>query len=488
MSKWDMESFRQSKQYPWVVLALLGVGAFMVNLDTSSVNVALNYIAEDYDSDITVVQWIATAYILAVVSSVAIIGRLGDLYGRTRVYSIGFIVFIIGSFLCTLAPNIQWLIAFRVLQALGGACVPANNMGILTGIFPSHLRGRALGILSSLVAMGALTGPSVGGLLIGLYGWRSIFLLNVPIGLAAAVLFYIVLPSKKIEAARPAFDYLGSVLFIVAAVGGIWSLSSFSNERFNPAQIGLVLIISIVALAAFIWHEKRISFPVIDPAIFRINTFRFGVMAMMCSQMLLFMVNLLTPFYLAQILRFTPSMVGIAMSPIPILLAVTAPLSGWLSDRIGYNIPSLTGLTLVGLGMFSLSLLEPDASIFDVSWRLALLAFGHGVFNSPNNSAMMGSVPRQHLGVAGSTIAVMRKTGQVLGVAVGVILFDFRRSALLGSAVAASPELQEEAFMAGFSFAYQVGIFVALLAMFTAFVRRADLEKEKEVMRQEQQT
>ncbi|MDI3280131.1 MAG: MFS transporter [Bacillota bacterium] len=468
-----VEARREKASYRWLTLFVVLVGVFMANLDGSIVNVALPTISAHLRADLTVLQWVVTGYLLTISSSLLLFGRLADLIGRGRVYSWGVLVFVLGSALCGLAPNVWLLIAFRVVQAAGAAMEMANSMGIITDVFPVSERGRALGLVGTAVAAGSLAGPPLGGWLVGAFGWRSIFYINLPIGLLAFLAGLLLLPNQE-TLRREAFDLPGAALFS----GGMVSLLLWLSEGRewgwrSPLALG-ALALAAGLLLSFVFWERRVPSPLLDLSLFRNRLFTAGNLAGMLSYVVMFFVNILVPFYLHEVLGFRPAQVGLLMTPMPAAMVFLAPLAGWLSDLIGPVLLTTAGMAIIAAAQVAMAFLPATATYWDVAWRLFLLGAGMALFTSPNNSAVMGAAPRAKYGVAGGVVATVRNVGMSLGVAMAVAIFSARMAQL-------EPLMPERAraFVLSLRAVYLVGAAIAAAGIAVASVRNVSYQARK---------
>mgnify|MGYP005837454389 CR=1 FL=1 len=417
-----IEKFKEQSGYPWVVFAIVALGTFMATLDSSIVNVALPTISRELNASLTVLQWVVTIYLLTISSILPIFGKLGDTWGPKKVYIYGFLVFILGSALCGLATNVTFLIASRVAQGIGAAMMMANNMGIVTAAFPSEHRGRALGSMGAVVAAGSLTGPSLGGFLVTNFGWASIFFINIPIGILGFFLGFYLLKHDLVKA-KKGFDFQGALLFATSIVCLLLALSEGNQWGWNSWPVGLLFLGSLLIFLLFIVNEIKVKDPVIDLTLFRNPFFTAGILAALLSYLLLFFTIILMPFYLDNILGYSPVKTGLMMTPIPLALALVAPLSGWLSDRIGPVALTCGGMVVMGLGLAALGNLSLQSSQLEIVLKLFFFGTGIALFNSPNNSALLGSVSRDKLGIVGGLLATMRNVGMLMGIALSVAVF-----------------------------------------------------------------
>ena len=423
----------------WWVLANISVGTFMSTLDGSIANVALPTISQNLHVALHMVQWVVTAYLLTISAVLPLVGRLADMWGRGRLYNIGFLVFALGSAMCSLSPSIGALIAFRILQALGAALLMANSQALVVTTFPPEQRGRAFGITGSMVSLGMLTGPSIGGILIGYLGWQSIFWVNIPIGIAGFVLGLFLLPKHKGSGSAKDFDYAGSVLFIVGIVGLLYTISNGETWAWGSAKTVVGLILATVILIAFGFRERLARSPMIDFSLYRNWTLSTASLAAILTFVSLFSITTLMPFYLEDVLHASPQLTGLTMMANPLAMAVVAPLSGWMSDKIGPYILTTGGLLLNALGFVLLNLLSPSVAIWVVGFHLAIFGVGQGMFQSPNNSSIMAAAPRSKVGLVGGLNALIRNIGMVIGISLSVSAFSIRLHTITGKVFAGVP-------------------------------------------------
>lgn len=405
-----------SDNYRWYVLVTVFAGTFMAPLDSSIVNIALPTLTKYFAVGITTVEWVVMSYLLTTSSLLLSGGRLGDIHGHKRVYIAGFLTFTVASALCGLAPTIGWLIAFRVVQALGGTLMLATGPAILTDAFPSAERGKALGILAVSVALGLTAGPFLGGIIVAQIGWRWIFFVNVPVGIVVSALAAFILKESRGPAGRR-FDYLGSAAALAALFALLLALSMGNAWGWrSPATLGLLAGAAILA-ASFIRVERRAGEPMLDLSLFSSRLFSAANASALINYAALFVVVFLIPFYLLDVFGTSPQRAGIVLAAVPLTTAIVGPISGTLSDRIGSRLLSSLGLAVTAVALFGLSRTTSAEGVMPIALLLGLVGLGGGLFQAPNTSAIMGSVPRSHLGIAAGMQATMRNVGMVLGIA-----------------------------------------------------------------------
>jgi EmrB/QacA subfamily drug resistance transporter len=421
--------------YKWSVMLVAGSGIYMVTLDSGIVNVALPVLTAEFHTALNTAQWVILGYLLCITALLLPAGRLADMLGRKRVFLVGFLLFAGSSALCGLAPSIGWLVAARVLQGIGGALVQANSPALVTQAFPSSERGRALGIVSAIVSVGLLSGPMVGGLITQYLGWRWAFYVNVPISIVAtAVGTRLLRPSPRQPDQR--FDLAGAVLFLMAVVALLLTLTTGPSRGWQSAETVALAALALVGAVAFLQVERRVPQPMLDLSLFANQGFRAAAAAAFLNFLALAQVILLMPFYLQRVLELPVSQAGVIMAAIPATNMFVAPFSGTLSDRLGSRMIASLGMLVECVGFLSLLTLRRNEPAALVAARLVLLGFGLGLFNSPNSSALFGSVPRSRLGVVGGMQALTRNLGQSLGQAIAGALWTAVLGALAGSSVA----------------------------------------------------
>jgi EmrB/QacA subfamily drug resistance transporter len=449
----------------WWVLVSVGIATFMTALDSSVVNAVLPIITRDFRSDMLITSWVVTVFLLVLSGLLLTFGRLGDLYGHKRVFVIGFVIFVIGSAACSFAPSVWALIVSRAFQAVGSAILASNAPAILTTTFPPQQRGQALGMQATMTYLGLTLGPSLGGFLTALFGWRSVFFINIPIGLFALLIATRVIPAGRVTDHAERFDPLGAGVFMIGLVTLLFGLNRGRDWGWlSPRTLGCI-IAALILLALFVHIERRVPYPMLDLGLFRSRTFTVATASAIIVYICLYSVSILMPFYLIQARGMSPDHAGLILSAQAVVMAVLSPLTGTLSDKIGSFWLTSAGLTVLALSMALISLLGPQTPLTRVPLLLGILGVGMGLFTTPNNNALMGSAPRHRQGVAGGIMASARNVGMVLGIG-------------FSSAIFSTVELQAQragdplAFYRGFHVTFLVMAGTALVGLLVSTRRR----------------
>lgn len=407
----------------WLSLVGVGIGVFMSTLDGSIVNVSLPTLVAELHTDFATIQWVVLSYILVLASLVLGAARLGDMFPKKKLYLGGLVVFTLASLLCGTAQSVGWLIAFRTIQGLGAVMLHSLGIAIVTEIFPNEERGRALGIMGAIVSIGIASGPAIGGLLIGTVGWHSIFLVNVPVGIVAMIMLITQLPSIPPAKIGQKFDVVGAVCLFLTLVSYAMAMTLGQRVGFGqPLVLGLLAGV-VVGLVTFIVVELRVEQPMVDLRLFQNRIFTINLI----TGFLVFIVlsiGMIFPFFLELVQGYPTQVVGLILMASPIAMGVAAPLSGILSDRFGSRYISLVGLLVIIFSCWTISTVYQGMPIWLIVLCMTPLGFGIGLFQSPNNSAIMGAVPRSRLGIASGLLALSRTLGQTTGLPFFTAIFS----------------------------------------------------------------
>jgi EmrB/QacA subfamily drug resistance transporter len=420
----------------WLAMAAVATGVFLGTIDGSIINVSLPTLMEVLHTDFPTIQWVILGYLLTVTSLLLSVGRLADIQGKKKIYQLGFVIFTLGSMLCGFSPSAGWLVSFRILQAVGASMVTALGSGIITAAFPPHERGKALGIMGTIVSVGIATGPALGGLLIGTIGWRAIFFVNAPVGIIGVIMVRAFVPTDT-PIGRQRFDLVGAGTLFVSLLSLLLALTLGQRLGFDATLVLALLLNFVLFLVIFLLVERKVVQPMVNLTMFHNPLFSFSLL----TGFLAFVAmggNFILPFYLQDVQGYRAVQVGLLLSVLPIMLSVTAPLSGALSDRFGTRGLATAGLFLMAITFMLLSTLQVNTSTLGYILRIAPLGIGIGLFQSPNNSAIMGTVSKDRLGIASGFLAITRTLGQTAGVAVIGTIFAARAATHAGQTIGAN--------------------------------------------------
>lgn len=462
--------------HPWRIFSLVAVGVFMSTLDSSIVNIALPTIMKDLEGSFASVEWVVMIYLLTVSSLLLTFGRLSDIVGRRHVYCSGFLLFAAGSFLCGLSPATEWLIGFRAVQGAGAAMLMSCSPAIIVDVFPEAERGRALGMIGAVVAIGLTTGPALGGILIHYISWRAIFYLNVPVGIIAAVLVLRMFRKETLDFFKPQpFDWKGAILLAATLSSFLLAVSHGPKWGITSLPTLLFAMIAVAGGGLFVVSELRADRPLVDFSLFRTRLFIFPVSGAVFLFISLFAIVFLMPFYLVDYCGFSENYAGYMMVTPFIFLFFMAPISGTLYDRIGSRLMCTAGMIVLFISLVCLTRLPEEDVVFSVVWRLGLAGIGTAMFTAPNTSAAMSAVPLSQRGVASGMVATARNLGMVIGIALAGAIFNGAFQAISGGVAFQQydPALAA-AFKGAFSWAMTAAAAIAAIGVVLAYLRGPD--------------
>ncbi|MEM3383765.1 MAG: MFS transporter [Nitrososphaerales archaeon] len=443
-----------------VGLLVTTLASFLAPFMISSINIALPLIGKEFATDAILLGWVTASYLLATAIFLLPLGRIADIYGRKRIFLYGISIYTISCLLLTVSPNIIALIFFRFLEGIGSAMILGTGVAILTSIFPFSERGKALGINVTAVYLGLSLGPFLGGFLTQNFGWRSIFLVNVPLGSIIIILSFWKLKGEWAEAKGEKFDFLGSIIYGITLIAIIYGLSLL------PATLGAWLILfGVLGILVFVKREMKLRSPVLNINLFKNSrVFAFSSIAALINYSATFAVGFLLSLYLQYIKELTPQSTGLILVSQPVIQAIFSPFAGWLSDRIEPRIVASIGMALTTIGLSLLTFLNEKTTIEFITSGLILLGFGFALFSSPNTNAVMSSVEKKFYGVASAMLGTMRLIGQNLSIGIAMLIF-----AIYIGRVQITPEyyllflMSIKAAFIIFSFLCFIGIFASLI-------------------------
>lgn len=456
-----LETIASSPRYKWWVFGTIAIGIFFNVVDNGSVLVALPDIEAHFNSNLPTVQWVVVGYALAISVLVLPMGRLGDIMGRKRVYAVGLAIYMVSAASAGLSVNMPMLITARVFQGIASAMIQGIAVAMIISAFPSNERGKALGSNMSVVGIGAIAGPALGGLLVSAWGWRSVFFVNVPVSVITILAAVLILgrgqsDQGSTEGGRSRFDWLGAVLsggvllvfLMVVGNGDQWGWTSYLVMGGALAFVAMFV--------AFVWWELRVSSPILELRLFKRKLVAMGVAAGWISFFGTAANRFMMPFYMQRLLGLSPRDVGLLLIPAAVCIIVVGPLSGRISDRFGWRMLTVGGMAVSASASFILasSLSEHSPVIFVVA-MLMLQSTGMGLFNSPNSSSIFSAVERSRYGVVAALTQLVRNSANVVSVALAttVVVTVMGLKGVEPSLDAVSPQVSD-AFVSGLRLAF----------------------------------
>lgn len=415
------QNFPTGKEYK-LAMGVVLLGLFMSVLDTVIVSIALPSITEHFGNDISQSQWVMTAYLVTMTAFLLIFGKLSSFTGLKRMFLGGLAIFTVSSLGCGIASSLEMLVALRILQAIGASMAASISMALIFRLNSPQRQGKAMGIMGATVAIASLAGPGLGGLLIGLFDWRAIFLVNIPVGVIALLVGVRYLNVSEDRPDIIKMDWIGAAAFII----GVTSFMAFLNT-IAMGDVNLpVASIALMASVLFLWNEIRHPHPILDLSVFREMKFSLPLASMVLFFTAIFMLNITVPFYLEGVMEFTPMKVGMVMMTIPMVLVVGAPVTGWLYDLAGWKHFSAAGLAVafVSLMVCAWSMFNANFRLFVVS--LGLFAIGYALFQTPNNTEIMRGLHPGKSAIASSVANTGRHFGMALGASLASVMLSLQ--------------------------------------------------------------
>lgn len=410
----------------WILLFIVVAMTFMATLDSSIVNVVLPVMARDLEVSTSSIEWVVASYSIIICGTILFFGKMGDIFGKEKIFQLGCVIFIIGSLLCGISQSFQILIICRFIQGLGGSAYMANNHGIITAIFELKERGKALGILTTAVAMGTMIGPPTGGIIASIFEWNYIFLINIPIGIVILILSIKFFPKRKRVCKPFNLDILGAVLQCSGIVLFFGAFIMAQKIGFRNIGIIVAFISAIIILITFAKLERKQKDPLLKLEIFKNKLFTINLICAFISFTCIAASTILLPFYFQYTLKFSASTTGFLVLVSPIVLALFSPICGSLSDKIEREKMCLVGLLIMGIAFLLLSTLKTNSIAIIVMAFMGIMSLGQAIFQPANNTLVMSNCSRNQLGIAGSINSLTRNLGQIVGITLSTsVLYAF---------------------------------------------------------------
>ena len=454
-----------------MILIGIGIVIFMSTLDSSIVTVALPVLSKALNTNISLINWVVTMYLIVMSSTLMIFGKLGDKYGKIKFFKWGTLLFVISSALCAMSVSWLTLIISRSLQAIGAAMTMATSNGIIVEVFPDSRRGQALGWMGSFVSLGGIIGPSIGGILLNFFPWHIIFWLNVPIGIIATFLLFRYLPNKLDQKyANRGFDLTGSVLLVIGFTSMFVGILLSQQLGWADWRILTMTIVGLILLVILYRYEAKQNEPILPVNLFKNKWFTIQLLACFMVFIIDFFFDVIAPFYLQNARGFSPLFSGFFLLIFPVVQLFVAPISGGLADRHDPFKITLVGLAIISFGQifYVISGLNNTILIFAVG--AALAGLGNGLFHSPNNVLVMSNVSQKDYGSAGSVYSLSRTVGMVVGSAMSTTLLFGSMSILDGSRVKSYIPSKPQLFIDGMHITFGLSCAISVILLIGIFV------------------
>lgn len=454
-----------------MILIGIGIVIFMSTLDSSIVTVALPVLSKALNTNISLINWVVTMYLIVMSSTLMIFGKLGDKYGKIKFFKWGTLLFVISSALCAMSVSWLTLIISRSLQAIGAAMTMATSNGIIVEVFPDSRRGQALGWMGSFVSLGGIIGPSIGGILLNFFPWHIIFWLNVPIGVIAIFLLFRYLPNKLDQKyANRGFDLTGSVLLVIGFTSMFVGILLSQQLGWADWRILTMTIVCLILLVILYRYEAKQNEPILPVNLFKNKWFTIQLLACFMVFIIDFFFDVIAPFYLQNARGFSPLFSGFFLLIFPVVQLFVAPISGGLADRHDPFKITLVGLAIISFGQifYVISGLNNTILIFAVG--AALAGLGNGLFHSPNNVLVMSNVSQKDYGSAGSVYSLSRTVGMVVGSAMSTTLLFGSMSILDGSRVKSYIPSKPQLFIDGMHITFGLSCAISVILLIGIFV------------------
>lgn len=454
----------------WWVLVSIGTFAFMSNLDSSIVNIAMPIMAKELHVPMNQIEWVVSAYLIILSALLLFFGKLGDLYGKVKVFRIGTFVFLAGSFISGLQINFPVLLIGRAIQGIGAAMTLSNTYGITTSTFGVKERGRAMGFVGTFVALGAIAGPGLGGLILSQLSWVYIFWVNLPFGIFAIILGAIVMP-KSYQTTGKGIDWFGFINFALLIFGLFLGVFLGQEIGYTKPLPLILFAIAIVTFWGFIHTEKRTKNPLMPLSMFKIKAFSYGPGAAVLIFLSNFFTVIIMPFYLEDARGLTAGQAGALLIIFPIVMVFAGPIGGWFADHFSQAKVATIGLAIVAFAQALYYFLTLNSPIWIYVIITIVMAVGTGLFQSPNSDIVMSVVPKDQLGSAGSLNALARNIGMISGTALSTSALFIGMSIKAGFHVTTYLPSQPEVFISGMHIAFAISLIIIVGALILSILQ-----------------
>lgn len=447
----------------WWIMFSVSLFTFMSVLDGSIVNIALPVMSKDMNIPMNQAEWVVSIYLIVICALLLLFGKLGDNFGKIKIFKLGAVLFTIGSLLCGINIGLVNLLIARAIQAVGAAMTMSTNNGIITEIFPFKERGKALGTIGSFVALGAIAGPGLGGIILAHLNWTYIFWINVPLGIIGLLIGQYILP-KDITFSDQKIDHVGSTAFAIFMLSLF--IGVFLGQEIGFGQISILLLfaLALISFIAFIYIELHVDNPILSLSLFKNWGFSINIFCALLIFITGFFFNVISPFYLENARGMAANYAGYALMIMPLIQGVISPIMGALSDRIGRHLLTFIGLILISISQIGYMITTLSTPLWLFMFFIGIVGFGNGVFMAPNNTLIMSAVEPKDLGVAGSINALARNLGMIIGISAATTVLFSAMSKAAGHHVSTYVPAHPEWFISGMHTAFLVSLIICLIA------------------------
>jgi EmrB/QacA subfamily drug resistance transporter len=455
-----MRDFMEENHNNQFILIVASLASFITAFMGSSINIALPAIGNEFNIDAVLLSWISTSYLLAAAISLVPTGRLADLYGRKKIFAYGIVIFTIASLISAISHSIPLLLASRVLTGVGVGMVFGTSVAIVTSAFPVSERGKAIGFTVAAVYLGLSMGPFIGGILTQNFGWRSIFVTSVLMGVVTTFVTSFI-KGEWAEARNERMDYVGTVIYALSLSMAIYGFSLLPSIQ----GAGFILV-GIILILIFVYWEVKFDSPMLNVRIFRNNRgFTFSNLAALIHYSATFGITFLLSLYLQYIKELGPQKAGAILLAQPLVMAIFSPFAGRLSDRIEPRVIATAGMSVTFLGLLIFSFLDQDTSLIFIIINCILVGFGYALFSSPNMNSIMSSVEKRFYGIASAMVGTMRLIGQMTSMAIAMVVF-----AMIIGRVGITPEYYPT-FLSAVKIAFTIFTSLSFVGIFASYYR-----------------
>lgn len=456
-----------NKKLKWIIVFVTIIGTFLAMLDGSTINIALYDISQTLKEPITSVQWVVVGYMLILTAFLPFFGKLSEVCHRNQLYSAGFFVFALGSFLSFLSHTLPLLIASRCVEAIGASILVSNSVSIIASLFRGAKRGKALGINGAIAALGSMSGPALAGVLINYFGWNFVFLPGTIIALVFGILAYRVLPHYCPPHKKEKFDYKGFIYFCAFLFSLLTVISQGHIWGWTSKRVTALAIMFVIATIMFILRELRVSYALIDFSLFKIRSFSFGNLAINLSYWGVTGIGVIFPLFAQQTLGYSPMTTGFIVLTYALSLIFVAPVCGNLAGKYGSKWFTISGGLVLTIALLLFSTLNQATSLQFLIITQMLLGIGNGLFQSPSNAGVLSDVNNKQLGIAGGILALARNTGMIMGAAVAVNIMEMFQNFYSSQKIAT-------AFLMAYQHTALMLAFFAFICTLSAFIAYKD--------------